>query len=170
MEGRVEAVKSSGVCFSCLHRGHVSRSCRKRAKCATCQRSHPTLFHGRDYDFSTRRSREPSPNPQNDTISEATRELTRNLTQVTTEDSVPLRNSATKEFADNVCLSVVPVRLFTENKSILTYAFLDSGSTSCFITNRLFEELRPGRRQVQKTQITTYLGINRSTLVVLYNH
>ena len=33
MEERVQVVKSTGVCFGCLHRGHVSRFCRQRAKC-----------------------------------------------------------------------------------------------------------------------------------------
>lgn len=38
-------VRTSGLCFGCLSRGHVSKSCKKPLSCATCQRRHPTIMH-----------------------------------------------------------------------------------------------------------------------------
>jgi len=38
-------VRKSGLCFGCLSRGHVSKSCKKPLSCATCQRRHPTIMH-----------------------------------------------------------------------------------------------------------------------------
>ena len=90
-----------------------------------------------------------------DTDSEGTRELTRSLAKTLNTDAVGnvLRNAAVKEHTDNVCLSVVPIRLFAGDRSVVTYAFLDPGSTTCFITKQLYDELRPSRSLVSNTQM-----------------
>ena len=42
---KVDFLKINGYCFGCLMRGHMSRNCRKRLTCQTCQKSHPTILH-----------------------------------------------------------------------------------------------------------------------------
>ncbi|XP_053403187.1 uncharacterized protein LOC128558292 [Mercenaria mercenaria] len=34
------------LCFGCLQKGHVSKSCRQRLKCNVCSKNHPSSLHG----------------------------------------------------------------------------------------------------------------------------
>ena len=45
VQERVAFLKSKGVCFGCLEKGHLSKSCGARLKCKKCARSHPTSLH-----------------------------------------------------------------------------------------------------------------------------
>ncbi len=42
MKARKEFAKTKGLCFDCLGRGHLSKECKKRKKCVTCGKGHPT--------------------------------------------------------------------------------------------------------------------------------
>ena len=48
---RKEFASTKGLCFGCLQRGHLSKDCKERKRCAVCNRQHPTPFHG---DFRRR--------------------------------------------------------------------------------------------------------------------
>ena len=176
MEDRVKAVKSAGLCLSCFKKGHVSRFCRNRAKCESCDGNHPTLFHGRMFGPANRASRNSSPRRPHaeDSESEATHELTNRLTadvNAQTSVSPTVRSSAAKSDSDGVCLSVVPVQISTEHNSVITYAFLDSGSTTCFITNELYEQLRPPKREVKNAviELSTVRRVEASKCKVVTN-
>ncbi|XP_041364376.1 uncharacterized protein LOC121379790 [Gigantopelta aegis] len=43
---RKEFAREKRLCFGCLHVGHRSGDCKKRSKCKTCSRYHPTSLHG----------------------------------------------------------------------------------------------------------------------------
>ena len=45
VQKRVAFLRSKGVCFGCLEKGHLSRSFGARIKCKKCARSHPTSLH-----------------------------------------------------------------------------------------------------------------------------
>lgn len=42
---RIEYLKTNGMCFGCLIKGHVSRTCKNRMTCEKCSLSHPTILH-----------------------------------------------------------------------------------------------------------------------------
>ena len=44
-DDRVAFIRENRICFGCLSQGHVSKFCRNRLKCDTCNRNHPTLLH-----------------------------------------------------------------------------------------------------------------------------
>ena len=44
-EAKVEFLRSKGLCFGCLMRGHLSKECKRRMTCQSCQRKHPTILH-----------------------------------------------------------------------------------------------------------------------------
>ncbi|CAB3998221.1 uncharacterized protein LOC110458063 [Paramuricea clavata] len=46
VKARKEFAKTKGLCFGCLGKGHLSRDCKRRKKCDTCKRAHPTSLHG----------------------------------------------------------------------------------------------------------------------------
>ena len=43
---RKQLAREKGLCFACLHFGHISRKCRQRKRCDICSRLHPTSLHG----------------------------------------------------------------------------------------------------------------------------
>ena len=49
---RRDFCKSENLCFGCLRHGHSSKYCRRRLRCATCNRNHPTVLH--DDSWQTR--------------------------------------------------------------------------------------------------------------------
>ena len=42
IETRKQSLRKSGRCFSCLHKGHLSRNCRTANRCRTCGGRHHT--------------------------------------------------------------------------------------------------------------------------------
>ncbi len=46
LEELIEFVKRKGLCFGCLRRGHLSRTCKTRKTCDECGKRHPTVMHG----------------------------------------------------------------------------------------------------------------------------
>lgn len=43
---RRDFVSAKGLCFGCLRKGHLSRSCQSRLTCEEWSQSHPTVLHG----------------------------------------------------------------------------------------------------------------------------
>ena len=46
LERRKAFVKEKGLCFGCFGTNHLSRKCRQRKRCKTCEKMHPTSLHG----------------------------------------------------------------------------------------------------------------------------
>ena len=44
-EQRKNFIFTQGLCFGCLSKGHISKNCRNRQTCCTCQGKHPTVLH-----------------------------------------------------------------------------------------------------------------------------
>ncbi|KAK0154050.1 hypothetical protein N1851_003872 [Merluccius polli] len=132
-EKKVESLKRSGYCFGCLKKGHMSKDCKRRLDCQICQRKHPTLLHidGRSLKQEAPQNLIPT-EPKETSINSA----------LVSADKV---TGAGKECA----LAIVPVQVKVAkgNKSLLTYAFLDPGSSATFCTENLMKQLNAkGRR------------------------
>ena len=44
-KGRTDFISKSRLCFNCLGRGHIGKSCKSLATCRTCRKRHHTLLH-----------------------------------------------------------------------------------------------------------------------------
>ncbi|KAK0150310.1 hypothetical protein N1851_008772 [Merluccius polli] len=133
---KVEFLKENGYCFGCLAKGHLSRDCRRRLTCEKCQRKHPTLLH----IVGTETSRvEPQPKIMAGENREAS--VSRALV------SAGVATGAGRDCA----LAIVPVRVKVAkgNEYILTYAFLDSGSSATFCTENLMKRLKAKGRKTE---------------------
>ncbi|KAL6455379.1 hypothetical protein MHYP_G00361890 [Metynnis hypsauchen] len=42
---KLDFLRSKGLCFSCLERGHMSKACGEKLRCQLCSMMHPTLLH-----------------------------------------------------------------------------------------------------------------------------
>jgi hypothetical protein len=121
MKARKEFAKTKGLCFGCLGRGHLSKECKKRKKCVTCGKGHPTSLHG-DYKVNT------------DDVKQTGTQTVLCTKTCSTNDECQARISS----------MIVPVWLHhTENpeNEILVYALLDDQSDTTFISLNVLNNL-----------------------------
>lgn len=116
---KVEFLKANGMCFGCLQKGHMSKSCQKRMSCSVCKQSHPTILHIQKKEKQNNQS-DKDRTDVNAVVSLVTGGYT---------------GAGMKECA----LAIVPVKVKLEKgtKCVKTYAFLDPGSSATFCTEEL---------------------------------
>lgn len=44
-EAKIEFLRNKGLCFGCLKVGHLSKNCKRRMNCQSCQGKQPTILH-----------------------------------------------------------------------------------------------------------------------------
>ena len=136
VEDRRDILMKKSLCFGCYGQGHVSKGCRRRRSCSTCGKKHPTLLHDDNY-VKMQKSEETYPK----VVSEQS-----NSSHQTDNKSSDFKiSSCTATNVDDVLVlhSILPVKVSPSGGScsVATYAFLDNGSSGCFVTKDLAEEL-----------------------------
>lgn len=124
---RIQFLKSKGLCYGCLNKGHLSKDCKRRLTCAECAYKHPTVLH---------KTKEDSGSNGNATANSPT--VSNALLSLDQE------SCASTGAGDSECiLSVVPVKVKSKrsDKTVKTFAFLDPGSTTTFCTEDLMHKL-----------------------------
>ena len=146
---RIKFVNENKLCCSCLEFGHFVHNCSRKDSCKKpdCKGRHTTLLHPPETPISADSSSPSSASTA--TISSSSQH-------------VAVSNGYVDTSADNRSfLPIVPVKVRLKNskQSIVTQAFLDTGSTSSFITCDLIDKL-----QVHKTPIVevTTVTINKN--------
>lgn len=120
---KIAFLKENGVCFACLCKGHICKDCRKRLSCKVCSFNHPTMLHIHSKKKWT----------ESETERESGTAVGRALV-----------SSGLTGAGDHDCrLPIVPVQIKSKksNETVLTYAFLDPGSTAVFCTVNLMNKL-----------------------------
>ena len=147
-EDRIKFVNESKLCRSCLEPGHFAKNCSRKSPCKRpdCNGSHTTLLHPPEKCTLSSSATNQMDSPADSALSHIA--VHNRLFGVPTQT----RSS----------LPIVPVRIRTSNseQSIVTQAFLDTGSTSSFITNDLIDKL--GIRRTPVVKVTT-VTINHGT-------
>lgn len=131
MEDKINFVKEANLCFGCLKPNHVKLYCRSLSTCSVCKKNHPTVMHREDAPDSAQES------------------VNRKGPHVSAHSS--------HHMGAGLCtLAIVPVTVNLQGKikCVQTYAFLDPGSSVCFCTNDLLEELGGSGRDL-KLKINT---------------
>ncbi len=121
---RVELLKTKGVCFGCLVKGHMSRTCKNRQTCSVCSKQHPTILH-----IPLNESKD-----QKDSSSSSN-----NLGKAVSSGLVSLKTEAI-DCSDKQCtLAIIPVqvKLTNSNHIVQTCTFLDPGCSATFCTDQL---------------------------------
>ncbi|XP_074655762.1 uncharacterized protein LOC141909272 [Tubulanus polymorphus] len=131
---RISFLMKNGLCWGCLRNGHQRRFCRVKLICDKCRKFHPTVLHDDDY------RREPAPYNKDDHSSntQETIEIERKLCGVTLED------------VGFCTMSIIPVKvkLSGRTKEVITYAFLDTGSSVNLCTESLRKKLAGSGKKV----------------------
>ena len=116
-------LRSKGVCFGCLEKGHLSKSCGARLKCKKCAKLHPTSLHE-----DPRNKKEPS--KESDAVNES--------------GIHAVSNCASSSDITVVNSMILPVWLHHKDRpqsEVLVYALLDNASDATFIKTSTLKDL-----------------------------
>ena len=150
-------IKQNKYCYKCLSSKHRTQSCTKQNTCSIkgCTGTfHHTLLHPvlRSSTFTNSKDASTSTSTPSG-VTETDSILTCSIVSSTKTDSDMLSSNSTvsslktrqmtddEDFNNAVYLCVVPVKVTVENKEVLTYAFLDQGSTHSFCNKKLIASL-----------------------------
>ncbi|KAK7884418.1 hypothetical protein WMY93_027541 [Mugilogobius chulae] len=127
---KIDFLRAKGLCFSCLKQGHMSNSCKEKMSCQVCSQLHPTVLHIKA------KTKEVEPEVESSGTGEKTSESVVN-------GFVGMKTPAHGTEDTEHILSIVPVQVKAKQgqKITQTHAFLDPGSTACFCTEELMQEL-----------------------------
>ncbi|XP_068734645.1 uncharacterized protein [Montipora capricornis] len=132
---RIKFLSAKRLCFRCLSEKHVARLCpeRKICKIPNCTRKHPTVLH-------TSNVREKSSVDVGIGTGDSADTPVLNAMANTEKCSSSLDFG---EARTRTAMAVIPVkiRLKSSNQTIITYAFLDNGSSATFCTESLMRKL-----------------------------
>ena len=137
-EEKITIIKELRLCFRCLRKGHVSKECRNRRTCETCNGIHHTFLHKEIEEQSVVHRRD----------------------VVGTEDAGGVKSGRVSVYLNTEsrvtgCMSVVPVRVsLNGGKQVLTRAFLDNGSAGTFCSNSLLDKLGIKLKSSHKVELS----------------
>ena len=130
LEERRSIVKAKGLCFGCLKLGQFSADCQERLICKECKRSHPTLLHGaKSNKHCTRSSNNVSSNQQAAKQSEGE--------SANVNSTVCRSLDMQSDVTTSIIIPVIAHHKDNPDNIVKTYALLDDGSDSTFITDNL---------------------------------
>lgn len=167
-EARYKLLPNYKLCFNCFRSGHYANSC-KKSGCKVCKRKHHTLIHVNE--FSVRQSTASvSANCDNgNNASESSQSIksqpsvvpsSSHNPSVVLSGTVMTTNENSGQGQCDVLLSTALVKLYdSNNREVIARAILDSGSTSCLMTEDLYKQLNLPVNCINKSVI----GINNIT-------
>lgn len=141
----IHFLKEKHLCFGCLSTSHMSRDCEKRLICKTCSQSHPTVLHINKSDTAS-------------THKEHAAKVTVSTSTQFDEDNKSNSFASSAETCghtgsgkDQCLLSILPVQVksIKSDQVILTYAFLDPGSSATFCSEQLMQKLHLTGKRTQ---------------------
>lgn len=143
------------VCYNCFRHGHYPNNCKKPG-CKICKRKHHTLIHNTDYKPKPVSSKSADGTTDKDKV-DASSTVDSNNSHVALSANITA-HSHTSSTGD-ILLSTALIRCYdANNKEHIARALLDSGSSSCLMTEQLFNKLNLPYLNTDKT----IQGINNS--------
>ncbi|KAH9639149.1 hypothetical protein HF086_018217 [Spodoptera exigua] len=155
-EARLQLLPSFKVCFNCFCSGHYANHCKKPG-CKLCKRRHNTLIHVAD----TTKTKPVVPSGRTDNNNIVSSSPPATSTDVnpslTLSASVAASCHQVQGHRVDVLLSTVLIKLYdSNNREHLARAILDSGSTSCLMTDKMYRQLNLPYTPINKS----IMGIN----------
>ena len=140
VDERYKFVRTKKLCINCLTPDHFVRDCPKKSFCRIegCPAKHSTFLHLKDPNNREQRQRNEEPAKNESSEKQDTDNAESNNGYVTAMSS-----GANTSKGSITGLAVVPVKVKAKgrDKTIETYAFLDTGSNTTFCTERLMQQL-----------------------------
>ena len=166
VEDRHKLVRRKNLCNNCLITGHFVKDCPKRSFCRVndCKEKHSTFLHPKRTKETMEQNKDkpkeiPDSPPTIETRNEevANNESNNGYVRIKGQSQPAIKGSSTTG------LAVVPVKVKAKgtNKTIETYAFLDSGSNTSFCTEKLLEQLNIDGKATTLS-LTTMESVNKA--------
>ena len=161
VEDRYKLVRAKNLCKNCLVPGHFVKDCPKRSFCRVhdCKEKHSTFLHPKRIKETLEKPKDdpdpPTIVPKNDEVS--SNESSNGYVRIKGQSQPAVKGTSTTG------LAIVPVRVKAKgtDKTIETYAFLDSGSNTSFCTEKLLKQLNiSGKRTA--LSLTTMENVNKA--------
>ncbi|XP_006825480.1 uncharacterized protein LOC102803144 [Saccoglossus kowalevskii] len=135
---RFEIIKTKGLCFNCLSKGHSSRSCQSVFKCRKCDSKHHTTIH---HAFKQ------SPKLSKPDTSSNTNSQKIHANSVSTD---------LQSTSGNVLLKTAITQVYSDKASADATILFDEGATRSFISEKLAEHLHLTPDGQTSVQISTF--------------
>ena len=130
LEERRSIVNAKGLCFGCLKLGHFSADCQERLICKECKKSHPTLLHGAKSNKHCTRNR--------NNVSSYQQAARQSEGESANANSTVCRSlDMQSDVTTSMIIPVIVHHKDNPDNKVKTYALLDDGSDSTFITDNL---------------------------------
>ncbi|XP_068209143.1 uncharacterized protein [Palaemon carinicauda] len=154
-EEKLGAIRELGLCFGCLRCGPRSQYCRNRKSCNIRNGNHRTLLH-RHQEVEVVQGVEVVQEVEVVGTERSNRALV--AQEEGTHDKIAMFR-AVRGGSIGTGMSVVPIRIRSrEERKFFMKAFLDNGSSTCFVSEALMQTLGSTERQDVKVKVET---INR---------
>lgn len=145
-EERKRVLRSSGRCFICLRRNHISRNCRSSSRCTECNGRHHTSLH--------------SSSPPTNTGSAVSDQSTTSARNTPTTSSNMCVNSCATILLQTAKTTVSDASQLNPAPTIEIRAILDTGSQRSYVTTRVKEGIR-ARTSYSETMVIKTFGSER---------
>ena len=141
IKDRKKFAREKGLCYGCLIPGHTSKQCKKRKKCETCGKLHPTSLHG---DFRE------NPGNDKDRPDDNANSPTVNCTKAC------FMNDGTQVRMSSMIIPVWINHSDNPETKILVYALLDDQSDTTFVTQEALKSLNVSGPETQLSLSTMH--------------
>ena len=130
-EEKREYILKNGLCYGCLNRGHMSKSCTQKSTCKVCSKRHPTSLHM-------------DKKPLLEEPREQKTETSTKQDKPKEEEKKATCGKISKFGEESMTSMIVPVWVSTKNqpqKEELVYALLDTMSDTTFVLDDTIRKL-----------------------------
>ena len=164
IDERLALVRSKGLCFGCLKRGHQSKNCRARLNCEKCGKQHPTPLHDPTYKERSVNQNTPESSRSDSAHShQASSEVANDDRDSNLNVSVCSAISGRDMVPNSLIIPVYVFRKGHPELKVKVYALLDDASDTTFIKTVVKDKLGiPGVNS--KLILSTMLGSEEITV------
>ena len=141
IKDRKKFAREKGLCYGCVIPGHTYKQCKKRKKCETCGKLHPTSLHG---DFRE------NPGNGKDRSDDNANSPTVNCTKAC------FMNDGTQVRMSSMIIPVWINHSDNPQTKILVYALLDDQSNTTFVTQEALKSLNVSGPETQLSLSTMH--------------
>ena len=144
---REEKIRQAGLCFKCLCKGHFSRGCKGRVKCAQCNGSHNVLFCNLDKPTSDTNKIVDSRSKYPSKISNSSVQSNVNASDLS-DVSIPtvphIGISHDQGINKSTVLQTAKVRVCTsDGKYVWAVVMFDLGADTTYVSQRFVKRIKP---------------------------
>jgi len=136
---KTEFIKKLGLCFSCLQRGHMSRTCRNTPSCKICNKRHLTVMHNESIILKS--PEKPAARFKSTEQSSVLKDYNKAGSSKEQQQTCKISNGAGNNNSDTKILCPIVSAAVGNNNDKIVNVALDSHSSDCWINENLAKEL-----------------------------